>query len=39
MSPEEVQLLDQADLFSYVDPNASPFPKVDKDTGLNMYDL
>jgi pyridoxine 4-dehydrogenase len=38
MSPEEVKLLDQAALFSYVDPNASPFPKVDKDTGLKMFD-
>jgi pyridoxine 4-dehydrogenase len=38
MSPEEVKLLDQAASFSYIGPNASPFPKVDKDTGLKMFD-
>jgi hypothetical protein len=34
MSPQEVKLLDQASSVSYVDPSASPLPKVDKDTGL-----
>jgi pyridoxine 4-dehydrogenase len=39
MSPEEVKYLDQvASKLSYIDSNASPFPKFDKDTGLKMFD-
>lgn len=39
MSPEEVKFLDKAaSKLSYIEPNASPFPKKDKDTGLIMFD-
>ena len=39
MTPEEVIFLDKAaSKLSYIDPSANPFPKVDKDTGLIMYD-
>jgi len=39
MSPEEVRLLDSSSKgLSYIDPSANPFPKVDKDTGLIMFD-
>lgn len=38
LSPEEVALLDDAATYSYISPNASPFPKKDKDTGLVMFD-
>lgn len=39
MTDEEVKFLDKASQgFSYIDPTASPFPRVDKDTGLIMFD-
>lgn len=39
MSSDEVRLLDQSSMgLSYINPDASPFPKRDKDTGLVMFD-
>jgi pyridoxine 4-dehydrogenase len=39
MSEAEVKFLDEASQgFSYVEPGANPFPRVDKDTGLKMFD-
>lgn len=39
MSDEEVKFLDGASRgFSYIDIGASPFPRIDKDTGLIMFD-
>ena len=39
MSEGEVEHLDKVSSgFSYIDPSASPFPRVDKDTGLVMFD-
>jgi pyridoxine 4-dehydrogenase len=39
MSEGEVEFLDKVSSgFSYIDPSASPFPRVDKDTGLVMFD-
>jgi pyridoxine 4-dehydrogenase len=39
MSDEEVKFLDKASQgFSYIDTSANPFPQVDKDTGLKMFD-
>jgi pyridoxine 4-dehydrogenase len=39
MSEGEIQFLDKATRgFSYIDPSVSPFPRVDKDTGLIMFD-
>ena len=39
MSVGEVEHLDKVSSgFSYIDPGASPFPRVDKDTGLVMFD-
>ena len=39
MSEGEIQFLDKATRgFSYIDPSLSPFPRVDKDTGLIMFD-
>jgi pyridoxine 4-dehydrogenase len=39
MSEGEIQFLDKASSgFSYIDPSLSPFPRVDKDTGLIMFD-
>lgn len=39
MSEGEIQFLDKATSgFSYIDPSISPFPRVDKDTGLIMFD-
>lgn len=38
LSTKEVAMLDEAATYSYIDPAASPFPRVDKDTGLIMFD-
>ena len=38
LSDAEVAMLDEAATYSYIEPEASPFPKVDKDTGLVMFD-
>ena len=39
MSPEEVKFLDKASAgLSYIEPEASPMPKVDSDTGMKMFD-
>ncbi len=39
LTADEVAMLDEAATYSYIDPAVSPFPKVDKDTGLIMFDL
>lgn len=39
MNSDEVKFLDQASSkLSYIDPSASPFPRKDKDTGLQLFD-
>jgi len=38
LSSKEISMLDEAATYSYIDPAASPFPRVDKDTGLIMFD-
>jgi hypothetical protein len=38
LSSEEIALLDDAASFSYISPDAAPFPRKDKDTGLVMFD-
>jgi pyridoxine 4-dehydrogenase len=39
LSTDEINLLDKSSKgLSYINPDASPFPKVDKDTGLVMFD-
>ena len=39
MSEGEIQFLDKASSgFSYIDPRVSPFPRLDKDTCLKMFD-
>jgi pyridoxine 4-dehydrogenase len=38
LSPKEIAMLDEAATFAYINPAASPFPRVDKDTGLVMFD-
>jgi pyridoxine 4-dehydrogenase len=39
MNDEEVKFLDKISRgYSYIDVGASPFPRVDKDTGLVMFD-
>ena len=38
LSADEVAMLDEAATYSYIDPSASSFAKVDKDTGLIMFD-
>lgn len=38
LTADEVAMLDEAATYSYIDPAVSPFPKVDKDTGLIMFD-
>lgn len=39
MNDDEVKFLDKATQgLSYIEPGANPFPKVDKDTGLKMFD-
>ena len=40
LTPEEVKVLDEsaAKVTAFIKPEENPFPKVDKDTGLIMYD-
>lgn len=38
LTADEVAMLDEAATYNYIDPAVSPFPKVDKDTGLIMFD-
>lgn len=38
LSAQEIAILDDAATLSYIQPNLSPFPKQDKDTGLIMFD-
>jgi len=38
LNANEINMLDKAATYTYIDPAASPFPRVDKDTGLIMFD-
>mmetsp|Transcript_23645 Transcript_23645/g.65619 ORF Transcript_23645/g.65619 Transcript_23645/m.65619 type:complete len:431 (-) Transcript_23645:247-1539(-) len=38
LTTEEIALLDDAATLPYIKPDVAPFPKIDKDTGLIMFD-